>query len=133
MNNKQLSFIFTEIFNKNFAKFTAQMPVGSRRSSDEPKRESGRKRNKNRKSGSRRNKKCKKQRYRDYFIEEHGCRSKKPYKMAKCVGPEGSDSDQCGPTRIKTRKIKFVCPDGSTPRKEVELVRKCGRKKNNWG
>ena len=106
--------------------------IGSQRS-DEP-RNSGRKRNnRNRDRDGKRRKKCKKQRYRDYFIEEHGCRSKKPYKMAKCVGPEGSDSDQCVPTRIKTRKIKFVCPDGSTPRKEVELVRKCGRKKNNWG
>ena len=82
-----------------------------------------------------RSKKCKKQKYRDYFIEEHGCRSKRPYKMAKCVGPDGStDSNICGPTKIKTRKIRFVCPDGSSPRKEVEIVRKCGRKKDKiWG
>ena len=59
--------------------------IGSQRS-DEP-RNSGRKRNnRNRDRDGKRRKKCKKQRYRDYFIEEHGCRSKKPYKMAKCVG-----------------------------------------------
>merc|ERR1740122_527014 len=76
-------------------------------------------------------KNAKKQKYRDYFIEEHGCRSKRPYKMAKCVGPDTSESGNtsCVPTKIKTRKIKFVCPDGTSSRKEVEIVRKCGRKK----
>jgi hypothetical protein len=87
--------------------------------------------------GRKRSKKCKKQKYRDYFIEEHGCRSKRPYKMAKCVGPDTSESGNtsCVPTKIKTRKIKFVCPDGTSSRKEVEIVRKCGRKKqkNIWG
>merc|ERR1712079_674014 len=53
---------------------------------------------------------------------------KRPYKMAKCVG-QGDNADTCVPTKIKTRKIKFVCPDGSSSRKEVEIVRKCGRKK----
>jgi hypothetical protein len=56
--------------------------------------------------------------------------------MAKCVGPDTSESGNtaCVPTKIKTRKIKFVCPDGSSSRKEVEIVRKCGRKKQkNWG
>ena len=108
--------------------------IGSQRSSDEPKPERQNRQNrKNRnRSGKRGKKKCKKQRYRDYFIEEHGCRSKKPYKMAKCVGP-ADEPDSCVPTRIKTRKIKFVCPDGTSPKKEVEMVRKCGRKKNKWG
>jgi len=42
--------------------------------------------------------------------------------------------DKLTTTKIKTRKIKFVCPDGSSSRKEVEIVRKCGRKKQkNWG
>lgn len=93
-------------------------------------------RNRNRSGGNKRqqaNKKCKKQRYRDYYIEEHGCRSKRPYKMAKCVASDGStDSNNCVPTRVKTRKIRFVCPDGSTSRKEVEMVRKCGRNKKSW-
>lgn len=97
------------------------------------------KRNRERGSGGnkRKNKKCKKQKYRDYFIEEHGCRSKKPYKMAKCLS---DGNDECVATKVKTRKIKFVCPDGSSPRKDVEIVRKCGRRKktaaapvNNWG
>ena len=55
------------------------------------------------------------------------------YKLYYLIFILDGDSNQCVPTRIKTRKIKFVCPDGSTPRKEVEMVRKCGRKKNNWG
>ena len=94
-----------------------------------------RKRNKNKNRGQKRSKKkCKKQKYRDYFIEEHGCRSKRPYKMAKCVGPDGADPNLCAPTKIKTRKIRFVCPDGSNPRKTVEIIRKCGRKKDRvWG
>lgn len=88
-----------------------------------------------RNDNKRRSKKCKKQKYRDYYIEEHGCRSKRPYKMAKCLGPDGStESDECVPTKIKTRKIKFVCPDGTSPKKEVEIVRKCGRRKDKiWG
>lgn len=96
-----------------------------------------RERNGNRERGQKKkNKKCKKQKYRDYFIEEHGCRSKRPYKMAKCLS-EGND--ECVATKVKTRKIKFVCPDGSSPRKDVEIVRKCGKRKktagpaNNWG
>ena len=106
--------------------------VGSQR--DKGVNEERRSKKRNRNKGRKRSKKCKKQKYRDYFIEEHGCRSKRPYKMAKCVGPDNSDSDTCVPTKIKTRKIKFVCPDGSSSRKEVEIVRKCGRKKQKiWG
>ena len=111
--------------------------VGSQRDkgvNEEQRRNKNRNRNK---KGRKRSKKCKKQKYRDYFIEEHGCRSKRPYKMAKCVGPDTSESGNtaCVPTKIKTRKIKFVCPDGTSSRKEVEIVRKCGRKKqkNIWG
>ena len=59
--------------------------VGSQR--DKGVNEERRNKNRNRnKKGRKRSKKCKKQKYRDYFIEEHGCRSKRPYKMAKCVG-----------------------------------------------
>lgn len=85
--------------------------------------------------GQKRRKKCRKQKYRDYFIEEHGCRSKRPHKMAKCLGPDGNvNSDVCVATKIKTRRVKFVCPDGSSLRKEVEIVRRCGRrKKTSWG
>lgn len=105
--------------------------VGSQRDKEaNPKKQQ--RRNRKRQRGS---KKCKKQKYRDYYIEEHGCRSKRPYKMAKCLGPNGeNNSTECVPTKIKTRKIKFVCPDGSSQRKEVEIVRKCGRRKDKiWG
>ena len=110
--------------------------VGSQRdkeSSTSANRRNQRNRNKQRGKGrggrGRKNKKCKKQKYRDYYIEEHGCRSKRPYKMAKCVASADASPDACVPTKIKTRKIKFVCPDGSTPRREVEMVRKCGKRK----
>lgn len=126
----------TQPYEGKFCELKNQM-VGSQR--DKGVNEERRERNKNRQrnKGRKRSKKCKKQKYRDYFIEEHGCRSKRPYKMAKCVGPDTSESGNtsCVPTKIKTRKIKFVCPDGTSSRKEVEIVRKCGRKKqkNIWG
>jgi hypothetical protein len=127
-------FLKLKTFWKMFLKFAERMP-GSQR--DRESTRSGSRKNHNRSGGSGRGgkKKCRKQKYRDYFIEEHGCRSKKAYKMARCLGPEGNeDSVVCVPTKIKTRKVKFVCPDGSTPRKEVEIIRRCGRKKksNTW-
>ena len=39
---------------------------------------------------------CRKEKYRDYYIEPNGCRSVKPYKMSNCVG-----SDNCG--AVKSR------------------------------
>ena len=79
--------------------------------------------------------KCKKQRYRDYFIEG-GCRSRKPFKMARCVAPT-SGSMTCTATRVKKRKIKMVCKDGRKYRKEVEMVKRCGNRKQRdqprWG
>lgn len=108
--------------------------AGSQRDKESSSTSSNRGRQRNRKQrkggkGRRRNKKCKKQKYRDYYIEEHGCRSKRPYKMAKCVANADAAPDACVPTKIKTRKIKFVCPDGTTARREVEMVRKCGKRK----
>ena len=104
--------------------------AGSQRDKESsPKRQRNRKNRKGGKGRRGRNKKCKKQKYRDYYIEEHGCRSKRPYKMAKCVANADAAPDACVPTKIKTRKIKFVCPDGTTARREVEMVRKCGKRK----
>merc|ERR1719266_2003644 len=78
-----------------------------------------------------RGKKCRKQRYRDYYIEPNGCRSKKSFKMAKCVG---SGSDSCVANKTKMRRIKFVCEDGRKFRKEVEIVKRCGKRRDNvWG
>ena len=57
-----------------------------------------RKRGRNLKSRKSRNqdRDCRKEKYRDYYIEPNGCRSVKPYKMSNCVGP-----DNCG--AIKSR------------------------------
>ena len=77
-------------------------------------------------------------------------RSRRPFKMAKCVSASpnddsntdnvslgasgaGDDDDVCVATKSKKRKIKFVCKDGRQFRKEVKIVRKCGkRKKKMW-
>merc|ERR1711974_419907 len=58
--------------------------------------------------GKKKTRKCTKQRYRDYFIESDGCRSKRPYKMAKCVGGGGNS---CVANKTILRKIRFVCKD----------------------
>lgn len=45
----------------------------------------------------------------------------------------GDEDDVCVATKSKKRKIKFVCKDGRQFRKEVKMVRKCGkRKKKMW-
>eukprot|EP00096_Caligus_rogercresseyi_P013821 TRINITY_DN6421_c0_g1_i2.p1 TRINITY_DN6421_c0_g1~~TRINITY_DN6421_c0_g1_i2.p1 ORF type:complete len:1396 (-),score=344.95 TRINITY_DN6421_c0_g1_i2:865-5052(-) len=99
----------------------------TRASKSQRDREHRRKKDRSRRKNS---KKCRKQKYNDYFIQKDGCRSKRPYKMVKCLGDEST----CGPTKVKRRKIKFVCPDGGKYRKEVEIVRRCGhRKSSKWG
>jgi len=52
-------------------------------------------------------KKCRKEKYRDYYIEPDGCRSVKPYKMSNCVG-----ANRCGATKTRARAVRFVCGDG---------------------
>jgi len=81
-------------------------------------------------AGARRrvSKKCKKEKFRDYYIEPNGCRSIKPYKMSNCTG-----SDQCGATKTKRRSVRFVCSDGRKYKKDVENVRRCGRKRDVFG
>ena len=66
--------------------------------------------------GGKQRKKCRKQKYRDYFIEPNGCRSRRPFKMAKCVGAGpggGSDDGSCVATKIKKRKVKGDDKDAS--------------------
>lgn len=79
-------------------------------------------------------KKCKKQRFRDYFIEGNGCRSKRPYKMAKCVSSNGGGggSGSCVANKTILRTIRFVCDNGRRFKKEVEIIRRCGRAKSGW-
>jgi slit protein 2 len=77
-------------------------------------------------------KKCRKEKYRDYYIEPDGCRSVKPYKMSNCVGG-GRNADSCAAIKTKPRAVRFVCGDGRKFKKNVVAVRKCGRKKKVWG
>ena len=83
---------------------------------------------KNRRRGSSDSGDCKKEKYRDYYIEPEGCRSVKPYKMSKCVG-----SDKCGAVKSRPRAVRFVCGDGRKFKKTVENVKRCGRKSDYWG
>merc|ERR1712223_820145 len=83
-------------------------------------------------NANRRAKKCRKEKYRDYYIEPDGCRSVKPYKMSNCVGG-GRNSDSCTAIKTKPRAVRFVCGDGRKFKKNVVAVRKCGRKKKVWG
>lgn len=74
---------------------------------------------------------CKKEKYRDYYIDPDGCRSVKPYKMASCVG-----SDKCGAVKSRKRDVRFVCADGRKYKKTVDNVKRCGRKSGKsdyWG
>ena len=87
--------------------------------------------NGNNKNNRKRKRKCKKQKFRDYFIEPNGCRSKKPYNMAKCVSKgRNSNRNSCVATKTKLRMARFVCEDGRQFKKQVEIVRKCGRMHN---
>jgi hypothetical protein len=64
--------------------------------------------------------------------------------MSKCVsatpvddviaeGVANDEDEVCVATKSKKKKIKFVCKDGRQFRKEVKIVRKCGRrKKKMW-
>merc|ERR1711915_1041190 len=76
-------------------------------------------------------KKCRKEKYRDYYIQPDGCRSVKPYKMSNCVG-----TSKCGATKTRSRAVRFVCGDGRKYKKNVVAVRRCGRKSGKsdvWG
>jgi hypothetical protein len=84
------------------------------------------------KKDKKKHKKCKKQRFRDYFIESNGCRSKRPYKMAKCVASSGAAGSTCVANKTILRKIRFVCKNGRKFKKEVEIIRRCGRAQSAW-
>ena len=84
-------------------------------------------------SSSRRSKRCKKQKYRDYFIEANGCRSKRAYNMARCVNDDAASAalhGACVANKTKMRKIRFVCDSGRAFKKEVEIIKRCGRSRS---
>ena len=59
--------------------------------------------------------------------------------MAKCVAAGGSGaSGTCVANKTILRKIRFVCKNGRKFKKEVEIIRRCGRPKSStsspgWG
>ncbi|VEN56714.1 unnamed protein product, partial [Callosobruchus maculatus] len=65
---------------------------------------------------------CRKEQIREYY-SENGCHSRKPLKMAKCIGTCGSSC--CHARKSKRRKVRLICPDGTRFTKDVDIVRKC--------
>jgi len=65
---------------------------------------------------------CKKEQYKDYYTE-HGCRSRRPLKIAACVGSCGDTC--CTPKRSRRRRVRLICNDGTRYTKDVEIIRKC--------
>ncbi|KAI6200949.1 Slit-like protein 2 protein [Aphelenchoides besseyi] len=70
---------------------------------------------------------CVKEKFHEY-VEENGCRSLDKVKNAKCLGYCGNttlENGCCGAVRIKKRKVKLHCVDGSQKSKIVDIIRKC--------
>ncbi|XP_025828902.1 protein slit isoform X2 [Agrilus planipennis] len=65
---------------------------------------------------------CRKEQVREYY-SEHGCRSRKPLKMAKCIG--GCGSMCCHARKSKRRKVRLICNDGTRYTKDIDIIRKC--------
>ncbi len=51
------------------------------------------------------------------FVEKDGCRSAEPVKNAKCMG--------CDAVKVKKRRVKLHCVDGTHRSTIVDIVRKC--------
>ncbi|KAJ8920493.1 hypothetical protein NQ315_005362, partial [Exocentrus adspersus] len=65
---------------------------------------------------------CRKEQIREFY-SENGCRSRKPLKIAKCVG--GCGSNCCHARKSKRRKVRLICNDGTRYTKDIDIVRKC--------
>ncbi|XP_030754149.1 protein slit-like, partial [Sitophilus oryzae] len=65
---------------------------------------------------------AKKEQVREYY-SENGCRSRKPLKIAKCIGTCGSSC--CHARKSKRRKVRLICSDGTRYTKDIDVVRKC--------
>ncbi|KAK9745235.1 Leucine rich repeat [Popillia japonica] len=65
---------------------------------------------------------CRKEQVREYY-SENTCRSRKPLKMAKCVG--GCGTSCCHARKSKRRKVRLICSDGTRYTKDIDIVRKC--------
>ncbi|KAB7504459.1 Protein slit, partial [Armadillidium nasatum] len=65
---------------------------------------------------------CRKEQFTEYYVENE-CRSRKPIKNAICSGTCGNHC--CKPRKTKQRKVRLICNDGTSYRKEIEIIRKC--------
>lgn len=65
---------------------------------------------------------CRKEQFTEYYVE-NGCRSRRPIKNAICSGTCGSHC--CKPRRTKQRQVRLICNDGTSYKKEIEIIRKC--------
>ncbi|XP_069958777.1 protein slit-like isoform X2 [Cherax quadricarinatus] len=65
---------------------------------------------------------CRKEQFTEYYVE-NGCRSRRPIKNAICSGTCGTHC--CKPRRTKQRQVRLICNDGTSYKKEIEIIRKC--------
>ncbi|KAF7280648.1 hypothetical protein GWI33_005616 [Rhynchophorus ferrugineus] len=65
---------------------------------------------------------CKKEQVREYYSEK-GCRSRRPLKIAKCIGTCGPNC--CHAKKSKKRKVRLICSDNTRYTKDINVVRKC--------
>ncbi|CAO1438147.1 unnamed protein product, partial [Diamesa tonsa] len=65
---------------------------------------------------------CRKEQVHEYYTE-NDCRSRRPLKIAKCVG--GCGQQCCTAKVVKSRKVRMVCRNNTKYVKNLDLVRKC--------
>jgi slit protein 2 len=65
--------------------------------------------------------------YREQFVDpKTGCRSRSKVKHRRCDGNCGNHC--CVPKKIKTRKVRLFCKDGTNYIHDMPVIRKCGCK-----
>ena len=71
---------------------------------------------------------CKRIEYKAMYVDpKTGCRSRKKVKHRRCSG--GCGNDCCVPKKIKSRRVRLFCDDGSNHLAQMPVIRKCGCKK----
>ena len=80
---------------------------------------------------------CNRIEYKETFEDAAtGCRSRKRVTHRQCVGGCGAaasrnnnnNNDCCVPKKIKTRRVRVFCADGSSEIAQMPVIRKCGCK-----
>ena len=71
---------------------------------------------------------CKGTVFKDIYVDpKTSCRTRRQLKYRRCEG--GCGTNCCHPTKIKNRKVKLYCADGSKYIYDLPIIRKCGCKK----